>query len=601
MLRLDDCIGRPEAGAKAVRLAQARAAGLRVLDGWVVLPGEEVGDVSDLGELLIVRSSSVVEDAAGASAAGVFESVANVVRQNVAGAVERVRASADSEAARAYFRGAAPPLAVLIQPMARAPKLAVAMTGEGGFLVEERNAGEPEWGDVEARRVTEGPLFELLRSLETLIGGPVDAELAELTVLQVRPRARGPLEASDDAFAAFTEPGRWKLDAEHNPRPLSAAQAGLVELVEELGVGPRQRVVAGYLYAGAPRGTSPLPLADLRRRFDDELVPDCRARLQAAEGLEGALAAYAHVYRRYVGEVAPSVSRARTQLDQFLRMNLREPLSLHGDLLGGVGGAPLQRDQALWELQHDRDKLPQYLADFGAWSPAWDVAVPPDDEAVDRVLAVQIPVEPRLAHERAAAAAEAAAHAMLERLDRMARRAFKALLPAVRAAVEVGEDDDVLFFEAQRLVRRALLSLNIADIFDMGLAEVRKGIYVRRPPPPATSPPEIIEDGRPIRRLPPPKQVLRGHATSGQARGRATRHPEPDTVWVVDAILPSLAYLLPRCRALVTAHGGATSHGATLAREYGIPAVLGARGAESIAEGAELFVDGAGGRVLLLA
>src|SRR5207253_4712701 len=155
----------------------------------------------------------------------------------------------------------------------------------------------------------------------------------------------------------------------------------------------------GYLYAGPSRGLTPLPLTDLRRRFDEEVVPDCRQRMQEAEGLEGALAAYAHVYRRYAGEVAPSVSRARTQLDQFLRMNLREPLSQHGGLLGGVGGAPLRRDQALWELARDGSRLPQYLQEFGAWSPAWDVAVPPDDEAVDRVLAAMIPIEPRQSHE----------------------------------------------------------------------------------------------------------------------------------------------------------------------------------------------------------
>jgi phosphoenolpyruvate-protein kinase (PTS system EI component) len=48
---------------------------------------------------------------------------------------------------------------------------------------------------------------------------------------------------------------------------------------------------------------------------------------------------------------------------------------------------------------------------------------------------------------------------------------------------------------------------------------------------------------------------------------------------------------LPKARALVTEHGGAHSHGATLAREYGIPAVLGVRVIESKAEGAEIVAQ----------
>jgi phosphohistidine swiveling domain-containing protein len=604
MLHLDECVDRPEAGAKAVRLAQARAAGLHVLDGVVLLPGDPP-EIEGLGERLIVRSSSALEDAAGASAAGVFESIADVPKARLVAAVARVRASAEAEPARVYLsaRGLeAAPLAVLIQPMSTAPRLAVAMSTGEGFLVEERRAGEPEWGDVVARRVESGPLAETLRKLERLVGGPVDAELAlgygdiTITILQVRPRTRGPLEEVDAAFARFAEPGRWKLDAEHNPQPLSAAQAGLVELVEALQVGPRQRVVAGWLFVevgGAPRGLHPLPLADLRRRFDEDVLPDCRARLAAADGLEPALAAYAHVYRRYTGEVAPSLSRARAQLDQLLRMNLGEPLSRHGDLLAGVGGAPLRRDQALWERP-----LPEYLAEFGAWSPVWDVAMPTDEEAPERL--VKPPVEPMARHRAAETGAEEAARAVLDRLDRMARRAFKALLPTVRAAMEVGEDDDALFFEAQRTVRRALLALQVDGVFDMPLESVRRGVYdLKRDLKSAlfspADPPLWIEDGRPLRPIPPAREVLRGHATAGRARGRAG-----ETILVLPALLPSLAPRLLHCRALVTEHGGATSHGATLAREYGVPAVLGARGATRIPDGAELYVDGEGGRVYLL-
>ena len=105
------------------------------------------------------------------------------------------------------------------------------MTVDGGWLAEERPAGEPEWGDVAARRVESGVLAETLRALEALVGGPVDAEYALSSASDGRQcckrgRARaGPLEAVDAAFAGFAEPGRWRLDVEHNPRPLSPAQA----------------------------------------------------------------------------------------------------------------------------------------------------------------------------------------------------------------------------------------------------------------------------------------------------------------------------------------------------------------------------------------
>jgi pyruvate,water dikinase len=120
------------------------------------------------------------------------------------------------------------------------------------------------------------------------------------------------------------------------------------------------------------------------------------------------------------------------------------------------------------------------------------------------------------------------------------------------------------------------------------------------------APPIAIDAGRPRWPLPGAAAVLRGHATFGHARGRAVvvRSPAdapttlpPDAILIVPALLPSLAWLLPAARALVTDHGGAHSHGATLAREYGLPAVLGCARATALPDGAALYVDGAGGRV----
>jgi phosphohistidine swiveling domain-containing protein len=639
MLRLDDCDER--AGRKAATLARLRAAGLPVLDGVALLPDEPVDDaaleaaLSQLGgERFAVRSSSSIEDAPGVSGAGVFESVIGARGlDGVKAAIARVRASAGGEPARAYLAARGLPaaqMAVLIQPVVRADTLAVARSRDGGgFLVEERRAGEPEWGDVTARVVSSDAALE---KIAALLGGPVDVELARsgeaVTFLQARPRATTP--ARHDFPVAGLGGGSWRLDAEHNPEPLSAAQAGLVARVDALGIGAEQRVVGGWLFVarGGSRKTTPVPLPELRKRFDGEIAPDCDARLRAVEDapLAEVLDAYDHVWRRYVGEVGPTLKRAREQLDQLLRMNLGEGLAQNGALLAGLGGLTVERDQLLWKLGRGEASFADYCARFGALAPAWDVAVAPDDESEPRVRAVAARLaaaarSPDELHADALARADAAGHETLERLDRMARRAFKALLPLVRDALPVAEDDDLLFFRAQRAVRRALLraapSLGLTDptlVFELpldhGLANANDTANANRAARLAaarTVPPLAVDEG--VARHPESATVLRGHATSGKARGRAlvVRSPAAapaalpdDAILVVPAILPSLAYLLPGARALVTDHGGATSHGATLAREYGIPAVLGTRSATTLPDGAELYVDADAGRVYLL-
>jgi rifampicin phosphotransferase len=679
-IALDACAERDDVGGKARTLARLRAAGLRAPDGFVVLPREVTSDDALAAELLrigpgpyAVRSSADLEDRAGLSAAGVFESVIGARNlDSVTVAIERVRASAMTEAVSAYLEargagGAPPRVAVLVQPVVAAARLGVARSrDDGGFLVEERSPTEPEWGDVSAHDA-DAALADGLRAIQRLLGVPVDVEYARaaadgtIIYLQARPRSGGGERAADAPFDALE--GDWRLDAEHNPAPLSAAQAGLVAWVDALGVGPRQRVVHGWLYVARGAGTPPstsaspavaaIPLPQLAARFANDVRPDCDARLLPVEqspDLEPALAVFAHVYRRYVGEVAPSLARARAQLDQLLRSNLGESLAAHGALLGGLGGLTVARDQALWELGRaggDSAALAAYLARFGAYAPAWDVVVAPDGEAPERVLdaahALAAGRAPAERAQEAEAAAHQAAHALLERLDRMARRAFKAVLELARQTLPIAEDDDLLFFRAQRVVRRALLGVGRAlafagrlpapeDVFELPLDVTRAAAVALTSGASASDaaidlaeladtnrdardaaerivPPIAIDAGRPRWPRPRAQTVLRGHGTSGRARGRAfvVRSPAdapavlPEgAVLIVPALLPSLAHLLAGARALVTDHGGAASHGATLAREYAVPAVLGCGRASAIADGADLYVDGAGGRVYVL-
>ncbi|WP_329378377.1 PEP-utilizing enzyme [Streptomyces sp. NBC_01351] len=73
---------------------------------------------------------------------------------------------------------------------------------------------------------------------------------------------------------------------------------------------------------------------------------------------------------------------------------------------------------------------------------------------------------------------------------------------------------------------------------------------------------------------------------------------ERGEVLVVRQVTPAWAPLLARAGAVVADVGGALSHGSVVAREYGIPAVMGVRTATSrIATGDVLTVDGDGGTV----
>ena len=379
------------------------------------------------------------------------------------------------------------------------------------------------------------------------------------------------------------------------------------------------------------------PDVDALVRFREELEPALRAELAAANGapLDEVLTTYRRAMRRYAAEVRPSLSATRHALDELLHRELGARLHDHGRLLGGTGGATSERDAALYELGREptAERLRDYLARYGAYAPAWDVQVACDDEDLPRLRAhaLRRALGPSPSA-RVAVSLELAAEqqrALASRMSRGQRRVFEERLQLLRALLTLGESDDLLFFEGQRLVRHALLRCGrelvrrgqldqIDDAFFVELdrlrsldalqAEVAAARAARRGAE-RRVPPHRLVDRRAVMRAPDSGEVLRGRAVGGQARGRAvvmrsltTPLPElPEgAVLVLPAALPSLAPHLSRLAGLVTEHGGALSHAATLARESGVAAVVGVAGALDIPDGTELYVDGERGRVLLL-
>jgi pyruvate,water dikinase len=106
------------------------------------------------------------------------------------------------------------------------------------------------------------------------------------------------------------------------------------------------------------------------------------------------------------------------------------------------------------------------------------------------------------------------------------------------------------------------------------------------------------------------EHLLRGLAASpGIYEGPARRVSGPSDfgrivkgdVLLTESTTEAFNILLPLLGAIVTDNGGLLSHSAIVAREYGIPGVVGTRDAtDRIADGARVRVDGTAGEVSVL-
>jgi pyruvate,water dikinase len=185
----------------------------------------------------------------------------------------------------------------------------------------------------------------------------------------------------------------------------------------------------------------------------------------------------------------------------------------------------------------------------------------------------------------------------------------KALLKEAERLVQAGvfqEKEDIyyLFFEELREVVRT-------NQLDRQLIRQRQDEHERfqklMPPRVITSEGEIVEGA--YKRTDFPAGALVGLAvSSGVVEGRARvilnmadANPAPGDILVTRFTDPSWTPLFVSIQGLVTEVGGLMTHGAVIAREYGLPAVVGVEQAtRRIRDGQRIRVHGTEGYVELL-
>jgi len=170
------------------------------------------------------------------------------------------------------------------------------------------------------------------------------------------------------------------------------------------------------------------------------------------------------------------------------------------------------------------------------------------------------------------------------------------------SAGRIARADDLWFLTLPD-VRRALLGDDVRDVVAARRAEHARELGRRHVPRVLLSDGTDAEAAYPI---PVAEGALRGApASPGTARGvaRVIRSPagarlEPGEVLVAPSTDPGWTPLFLTASALVMEMGGMMSHGAVVAREYGIPAVVGVPDAtERIKTGERVVVDGSAGTV----
>ncbi|WP_346622736.1 PEP/pyruvate-binding domain-containing protein [Blastococcus montanus] len=647
-------------GAKASALARAHREGLPIVPGFVVttaavdrvssgtpLPDDVLDAWRRLSEdgrrALVVRSSSTVEDLGDSSMAGRFESVVGVSGlEEFRRAVDTVVASRETAAEGSAELTGREPLAVLVQPLldarsggvlfgidpvsGREDRLVVAAVEGGpdrlvsGQVDGDRyeldltgQATEATRGDggVRLRRPQLRALADLARRTAEVFGGPQDVEWAfdgsgRLRLLQSRPvtaeprgRPQGPVLGPGPVAETFPEPLQ-PLERDLWVPPMREALGHALLLA---GTTDRATVDASPL-ATVVGGWVAVDLDLLESRAES---PRLLERLDPRPRLRRLRASW-------------RVGRLRSALPVLAE----DVLAAADHTLGGVPALDELSDRQLVAVLH---RVAPALRSVHAHELLMGMLV---DPAAPRLTGVSAALRV-LARSRQAGLSDAeivAANPVVLALAAPLVCRTPQLPPDVDApdSPPPGDGSDAgLLREALRLRVRWLQEVTARAAWTLGerlaatgrlagpeevrglrLADLTAAVH----DPAAVLEPRIEEAGEPLPARfrmsdtgrPVPVAGSAGGTGAGGGSGSGPVHhgedPPEGSVLVVRTLDPSLAPVLPRLGGLVAETGSVLAHLAILARESGVPTVVGFSGAlERFAPGTTVRVDGDSGSV----
>jgi phosphohistidine swiveling domain-containing protein len=647
-------------GAKAAALATASRHGLPVVPGFVIpaaaaenlagaasLPDAVVGAWRRLSRNdafpLVVRSSSTVEDLGESSMAGRFESVLDVRGlEGFRRAVGLVLASREQAAAASETLTGREPLAVLVQPLlqvrfggvlfgidpvsGREDRLVVAATHGGpdrlvsgqvdGTRYELDRDGRPVRvvhgdGGTRLRRRQLRELARLAARTAEVFGGPQDVEWAyerhgRLRLLQSRPvtveprgRPIGPVLGPGPVAETFPEPLQ-PLEVDLWVRPLRTALRHALVLAgtaseAEVDASPLIAVVGGRVAVDLDLLEPRSDRVGVRERLD----PRPRLRRLHGSWRVGRLRAALPALGRDVLDAAdsalvdipPVADLGDSQLLGLLHRVQAALVSVHAHEL--LVGLLVDREEsrttgvgvALDVLARARQAgLPD--ARIVAEHPVVLALSPPRIRATPALPArVPRPRDHTAADPESPGLLREALRLRARWLQEAGARAAWALGKRLTAAGRLARPDDV---------GGLLLAELAALVEDPDVVALPRPVTPDEPLPARF---RLSDTGRPV-----PESGGAGAAGAGAGSGSGAVHhgddPPEGAVLVVRTLDPSLAPLLPRLSGLVAETGSVLAHLAILAREAGVPTVVGLAGAlERFPPGTVVRVDGTAGEV----